>query len=132
MCVNLKQVNVAIMQEHYSLPLTDYVLEREAGKEAYNYLDGLSGYSQVSIYPQDQHKIAFATKWGIFAYKVMPFGLTNALATFQWLMAHAFKEYLCSFLEVFMDDLCIHSTPDMSMSTMSKVYFKNAKCIGVV
>ena len=44
-----------------------------------------------------------------FAYRVMPFGLTNAPATFQRLMSHAFKEYLRIFLEIFMDDLCIHS-----------------------
>ena len=109
MCVNLKKVNAATVRDHYPLPITDHVLERVAGKEAYSFLDGFSGYNQVSIDAKDQHKIAFATEWGIFAYRVMPFGLTNAPATFQQLMSHAFKEYLRIFLEIFMNDLCIHS-----------------------
>ena len=92
-----------------SLTITDHVLERVAGKSAYSFLDGFSGYNQVSIKEEDQHKTAFATKWGIYAYRVMPFGLTNAPATFQRLMTHAFKEYLRIFLEIFMDDLCIHT-----------------------
>src|SRR5271170_6870742 len=108
-CVNLKKVNSATIRDNYPLPITDHVIERVAGKEAYSFLDGFSGYNQVSIDPKGQHKTAFATEWGIFAYRVMPFGLTNAPATFQRLMSHAFKEYLRDFLEVYMDDLCIHS-----------------------
>ena len=73
------------------------------------FLDGFSGYNQVSIDPKDQHKTAFATEWGIFAFRRMPFGLTNAPTTFQRLMSHAFKEYLREFLEIYMDDLCVHS-----------------------
>ena len=108
-CVNLKKVNAATIRDHYPLPIIDHVLERVAGKKAYSFLDGFSGYNQVSIDPKDQHKIAFATEWGVFAYRVMPFGLTNAPATFQRLTSHAFKEYLRLFLEIFMDDLCVHS-----------------------
>lgn len=108
-CVNLKKVNAATIRDHYPLPLTEHVLERVAGKQAYSFLDGFSGYNQVSIKQEDQHKTAFATEWGIYAYRVMPFGLTNAPSTFQRLMCHAFKEYLRIFLEVFMDDLCVHS-----------------------
>ena len=91
-CVNLKKVNAAIVQDHYPLPITDHVLERVAGKRAYSFLDGFFGYNQVSIKEEDQHRTAFATEWGIYAYRVMPFGLTNALATFQRLMSHVFKE----------------------------------------
>ena len=125
-CVNLKKVNVATIRDNYPLPITEHVLERVAGKEAYSFLDGFSGYNQVSIAPQDQHKTGFATEWGIFAYRVMPFGLTNAPATFQRLMSHAFKEYLRDFLEVYMDDLCVHSNDRLDHIEHLKLVF--AKC----
>ena len=82
-CVNLKKVNAATIRDNYPLPITEHVLERVVGKEAYSFLDRFSGYNQVSIAPEDQHKTVFAIEWGIFAYRVMPFGLTNAPATFQ-------------------------------------------------
>ncbi|MCO5581469.1 hypothetical protein L7F22_035354 [Adiantum nelumboides] len=107
--VNLKQVNAVTIRDNYPLPITDHVLKRVEGKEAYSFLDGFSGYNQVSIALEDQHKTAFAIEWGIYAYRVMSFGLTNASATFQRLMAHAFKQYIRDFLEIFMDDLCVYS-----------------------
>ena len=94
MCINLKKVNAATIQDNYPLSITEHLLERVAKKEAYNFLDGFSGYNQVTIHPNDQHKTTFATKLGIFAYRVMPFGLTNAPAMFQQLMNHAFREHL--------------------------------------
>ena len=90
-CVNLKKVNAATIRDHYPLPITDHVLERVAGGEAFSFLDGFSGYNQLLIHPNDQHKMAFATEWGTFAFRQMPFGLTNAPATFQRLMCHIFK-----------------------------------------
>ena len=55
-CVNLKQVNAAIVRDNYPLLIMDHVLERVARKQAYSFLDGFSGYNQVSIAPHDQHK----------------------------------------------------------------------------
>ena len=109
MCVNCKKVNAATIRDNYPLLITDHVIERVVGKEAYSFLDRFSGYNQVSIELEDWHKTLFAIEWGIFAYRVMPFGLTNAPATFQRLMSNAFKEYIRDFSEVYMDDLCIHS-----------------------
>ncbi|MCO5596510.1 hypothetical protein L7F22_050573 [Adiantum nelumboides] len=67
-CVNLKKVNAATIRDHYPLPITDHVLERVAGPKAYSFLDGFSRYNQLSIVPEDKHKIAFATERGTFAY----------------------------------------------------------------
>ena len=126
-CVNLKKVNAATIRDNYPLPITNHVIERVAGKEAYSFLDGFSGYNQVSIKPEDQHKTSFATEWGIFAYRVMPFGLTNAPATFQRLMSYAFKEYIRDFLEVYMDDLCIHSKKRVDHVEHLKLIFEKCR-----
>ena len=124
-CVNLKKVNAATVRDHYPLPITDHVLEQVAGKEAYSFLDGFSGYNQLSIAPMDQHETAFATQWGTFAYRVMPFGLTNAPATFQRLMCHIFKEFLRKFLEVYVDDLCVHSKDQKEhLQQLKKIFEK--------
>ena len=93
-CMNLKKVNTATIRDHYPMPIMDHVLERVAGAETYSFLDGFSGYNQLSIAPKDQHKMDFATKRGTFAYRLMPFGLTNAPSTFQRLMCHIFKDFL--------------------------------------
>ena len=121
-CVDLKKLNAATVRDHYPLPNMDQLLERVAGKEAYSFLDGFSGYNQILIDPADQYKTAFATPWGTFAFKVMPFGLTNAPSTFQRLMATAFRSLLGQFLEVYLDDLCVNSTWDEHLIRLEEVF----------
>ncbi|KAH9304537.1 hypothetical protein KI387_008941, partial [Taxus chinensis] len=68
----------------------DQILQAVTGSEMLSMLDGFSGYNQVEVDTVDQHKTAFTTPWGTFAYKRMPFGLINAGATFQRAMDLAF------------------------------------------
>jgi hypothetical protein len=123
-CVNLKNVNAVTQRDHFPLPFTENVLERVAGAEVYSFLDGFSGYNQVLIAEEDRHKTAFATEWGIFAYKVMPFGLCNAPATFQRVMSYAFRNQLRKFLEVFMDDLCIYSKKSEHLKCLEEIFIQ--------
>jgi hypothetical protein len=64
-------------------------------------MDGFSGYTQIQIKTEDQHKTAFICPWGTFSYRKMPFGLKNVGAMFQRAMSfsfhdlkHIFKAYL--------------------------------------
>ncbi|MCO5585922.1 hypothetical protein L7F22_039856 [Adiantum nelumboides] len=109
-CMDLKKINAATRRDHYRLPYSEHVLESVAGKEDYSFLDGYSGYNQITIALEDQAKTTFVTGFGVFAFCVMAFGLTNAPATFQQLINTAFKEYLGDFCEAFLDDLCIYSS----------------------
>ncbi|KAH9328504.1 hypothetical protein KI387_000612, partial [Taxus chinensis] len=70
------------------------VLQTVTGSEMLSMLDGFSGYNQVEVTTEDQHKTAFTTPWGTFAYRRMPFGLINAGATFQRAMDLAFRDLM--------------------------------------
>ncbi|MCO5568797.1 hypothetical protein L7F22_022497 [Adiantum nelumboides] len=58
-CVNLKTVNTTTIWDNYPLPITDHVIERVAGREAYSFPDGFFEYNQLAIKPKDQHKMTF-------------------------------------------------------------------------
>ena len=130
MCVDYRDLNKACPKDDFPLPHIDVLVDNAACSAMYSFMDGFSGYNQVLIHPNDQHKTAFATEWGTFAFRRMPFGLTNAPATFQRLMCHIFKEFLRLFLEVYVDDLCVHSKQRGDHLDQLKKIFKNVDSIG--
>nr|GEU50701.1 DNA-directed DNA polymerase [Tanacetum cinerariifolium] len=82
-CIDYRKLNDATRKDHFSLPFMDQMLERLVWNEFYCFLDGFSGYFQISINPPDQEKTTFTCPYGTFAYRRMPFGLCNAPRTFQ-------------------------------------------------
>ena len=58
--------------------------------------------------PEDVHKTAFCTTFGLYEYLVMPFGHTNALATFKHMIRQLFKPHR-NYTDVFFDNIIIHS-----------------------
>nr|GEZ33306.1 reverse transcriptase domain-containing protein [Tanacetum cinerariifolium] len=77
------KLNEATHKDHFPLPFMDQMLERLAGNQYYCFLDGFSGYFQISIDPKDQEKTTFTCPYETFAYHHMPFGLCNAPARFR-------------------------------------------------
>ena len=71
-------------------------------------MDGFSGYNQIQIKPEDQHKTTFIFPWGTFTYRKMPFDLKNAQATSQRAMSYTFHD-ITQFVEAYLDDLAAHS-----------------------
>jgi hypothetical protein len=104
-------------------PFIDQILDECAGSEVFSFMDGFSGYNQIQIKPEDQHKMTFICPWGTFAYRKMPFGLKNVGATFQRAMTFAFHD-LKHIVEAYLDDLAAHSRKRVDHSTHLRLVFE--------
>ena len=108
-CVDYRKLNAATVTDAFSLPFTYGILNAVAGHEIYSFLDGFNGYNQVLMHRDDQEKIAFVTKWGVFVAVVMMFGLKTAPATFQRVIQENFHEYIPTFMQVLLEDFVVYS-----------------------
>ncbi|KAL5538359.1 hypothetical protein UlMin_045707 [Ulmus minor] len=98
-CIDYRKLNDATRKDHFPLPFIDQMVERLSGHEYYCFLDGYSGYNQISLAPEDQEKTTFTCPYGTFAYRRMPFGLCNAPATFQRCMMSIFSDMVEKYIE---------------------------------
>ncbi|GBG66479.1 hypothetical protein CBR_g63062 [Chara braunii] len=109
MCIDYKGLNDITVKNEEPLPRIDDLLDRVQGCKYYTKIDLKSGYHRIAIRPEDQHKTAFQTRYGLYEFVVMPFGLCNAPGTFQHAMNRIFHDYLDKFVVVYLDDILIFS-----------------------
>ncbi|GBG68999.1 hypothetical protein CBR_g3698 [Chara braunii] len=109
MCIDYRGLNAITVKNTEPLPRIDDLLDRVQGCKYYSKIDLKSGYHQIAIRPEDQHKTAFLTRYGLYEFVVMPFGLCNAPGTFQHAMNRIFHDHLDKFVVVYLDDILIFS-----------------------
>ncbi|KAL5580265.1 hypothetical protein UlMin_012707 [Ulmus minor] len=68
--------------------VTGWRIYRLAGREYYCFLDGYSGYNQIVIAPEDQHKTTFTCPYGTFSFRRMPFGCEETNLVLNWEKCH--------------------------------------------
>jgi len=73
--INFRKLNIATKKDLYPLPFITEVLNIVARYEVYSFLDGYSGYLQISMPPKDRYKITFVINLGPSIWKVMSFGV---------------------------------------------------------
>ncbi|XP_069143311.1 uncharacterized protein [Solanum lycopersicum] len=106
-CMDNWKLNSWTKKDHFPMPFMDQMLHRLARKGWYCFLDGYSGYNQISIAPEDQEKTTFTCPYGTFAFKRIPFGLYNAPATFHRCMMSIFSDMVEDTIEVLMNDFSV-------------------------
>ena len=78
--------NKIAIKNRFPMPKVKDLSDKLQGATYFCRIDLKSGYHQIRIVPQDIHKMAFHTMFGLFEYLVMSFGLTNAPVTFNGMM----------------------------------------------
>ena len=91
--------------------------------EMLSLMDGFSGYNQIKIAEEDQHKMTFTTPWRTFCYQSMPISLKNASATYQHAMTTIFHDLLHVIMEDYIDEILGKSkTHDSHIDVLTTIF----------
>ena len=105
-CLDPKDLNRAIMREHYPLPTIEDISSRLAGAQVFTLLDVKQGFWHIKLDEQSSLLTTFDTPFGRFRWARLPFGISIAPEIFQRKM-HELIEGLEG-VEVVADDFLVH------------------------
>ena len=57
-CTDFRDLNRACPKDNFPTSFIDHILDECAGSEVFSFMDRFSGYNQIQIKPEDQHKTA--------------------------------------------------------------------------
>jgi hypothetical protein len=121
-CIDYRDINKACTKYNFPTPFVDQIVDDCTRSEIFSLMDGFSGYNQINIVPEDQHKTAFICPWGTFAYRKLPFGLKNAGTIFQHAMSYAFHD-IKHIVQPYLDNLPTHSMRRVDHPTHLRAIF---------
>ena len=106
-CGDFRRLNSRTTNDKYPVPhLQDFSAQLH-GCEFFSKIDLVRGYHQIPVAPEDVHKTAVITPFGLFEFLRTPFGLKNAAQSFQRLMDSVCQDLPFAF--VYLDDILVAS-----------------------
>ena len=109
MCIYYHQLNKVTINKKYPIPIVDDSFDQLEVEIYFSKIDLRSGYFQLRVRGEDIPKMAYGTRYGHTEFLLMSFGLPNSPTTFMNLMNRVFRDYLDSFVIVFINDILVYS-----------------------
>ena len=105
-CLDPRDLNVAIKRERYRLPTIEDIATRLAGARVFTVLDVKQGFWHIPLEDESSYLTTFNSPFGRYRWLRMPFGISSAPEVFQRSM-HQLIEDLDG-IEVIADDFMIY------------------------
>lgn len=109
-CLDPKDLNQAIIRNHYPTPTLDDVLPKLSKAKCFSLLDAKDGFLQVKLAEQSRKLTTFWTPLGRYCWNRLPFGLSSAPEEYQRRL-HMLLDGLDG-IEVIADDILIYGIGD--------------------
>ncbi|KAA0057156.1 Retrotransposon protein [Cucumis melo var. makuwa] len=107
--IDYRELNKVTVKNYYPLPKIDDFFDQLQVATIFSKIDLHSGYHQLRIRDSEIPKTALHSIYGHYEFIVMSFGLTNAPTVFMDLMNRVFKDFLDTFVIVFIDNILVYS-----------------------
>lgn len=89
-CLDPKDLNLAIKRQHYPIPTLDDISNKLAGSTIFSVIDATNGFYQLRLDQKSADYCTFATPFGRYQFVRLPFGLKCAPELFHKIFRELF------------------------------------------
>ncbi|KAL7873908.1 hypothetical protein SRHO_G00048780 [Serrasalmus rhombeus] len=104
-CLDPRDLNTAVMREHYQLPTVEEITCRLAKAKYFSVLDASSGFWQLKLDNASSQLCTFNTPFGRYRFLRLPFGINSAPEVFHRTVKQLFEGI--DGLETYIDDILV-------------------------
>lgn len=128
-CGDYRSLNSRTKHDCYPVPHIQDFAHLLHGKQIFTTIDLIKAFNQIPVHPDDIHKTAVTTPFGLFEFLKMPYGLRNAAQTFQRFIDEVTQDL--DFCYAYLDDLLIASDNDEQHLHHLRTIFQRLKDYGI-